>query len=76
MAARIEAMSLKELFALREQLWVDPVAVSAELAAGMDGPAVETFMRGEMIIARNLTAGLIRRIEALESRVQALETEH
>lgn len=73
---RLESMSLKQLFALRARLWSDPAVVSAEIEADFAGPAVEKFVRGNAIIARNLAAGPVKRIEALESRVEALETKH
>lgn len=74
--AKIENMRLGELFTFRERLWADPTSVSSELIASVDTPAVEKFVRGEAILVRGLANGLIRRVEALESRLKALETKH
>lgn len=70
----IETMSLKELFALRERLWADPTVVSAEIAASLGGPGAAKFMQGESFLLSSLV-GLQQRVNLLESRVEALETQ-
>ncbi|MDP3410724.1 hypothetical protein [Bosea sp. (in: a-proteobacteria)] len=74
--ARIENMSLGELLAFRERLWAEPLAAASDLMASLDTRAMEKFMQGEAILVRGLANGLIKRVEALESRLKALETKH
>ena len=69
----LEEMGLRELMALRAQLWEEPATVAPLIAAA--AARSKKLLQGQDIVARSFATAIAKRLDDIERRLDALDRE-